>query len=125
MSKYLNKKTEVDGILFDSKKEADYYGFLKQKQELGEISNLRLQVPYEIIPAVYGTRVKHLKTKTKEEPYCVQRATYYYADFVYIVTATGRQEVVDVKSKITRKNPVYLLKKKLMLAMNGIDIIEV
>lgn len=125
VSKYLNKKTEVDGILFDSQKEANYYKVLKAREEAGEISCLRLQVPFEIIPAVYGKRIKHLKTKDKEESYCIQRATHYDADFVYIVTATGRQEVVDVKSKITRRHPVYRLKKKLMLAVQGIEIIEV
>lgn len=111
-------------MVFDSKKEAGYYKFLMQRQEAGEISNLRMQVPFEVIPAVYGNRVKHLKTKDKEERYCIQRATYYVADFVYIVTATGQQEVVDVKSFITRKNPAYRLKKKMMKAFNGIDIIE-
>lgn len=125
MSKYLNRKTEVDGILFDSQKEANYYCYLKQREREGEISNLRLQVPFEIIPAVYGTRTKHLKTKDKEEQYCIQRATHYVADFVYIVTANGSQEVVDVKSFITKKNPEYRLKKKLMLAVHGIQVIEV
>ncbi len=124
-NKYLNKKTEVDGIVFDSKKEADYYLFLKQLEKVGEISNLRLQVPFEVIPAVYGRRVKHLKTKDKIEPYCVQKSTHYVADFVYIVTKSGEQVVVDVKSPITRKNPEYRLKKKMMLAFNGITITEV
>lgn len=125
MSKYHNKKIVIDGISFDSQKEGDYYKILKAREENGEISNLQLQVPFEIIPAVYGTRIRHLKTKDKEERYCVQRATYYDADFVYIVTATGQREVVDVKSKITKKHPVYRLKKKLMLAVQGIEIIEV
>ena len=125
MSKYLNKKTEIDGIVFDSAKEARYYLYLKQREREGEISSLNMQVPFEIIPAVYGTKVKHLKTKDKEERYCIQRATHYVADFVYIITATGRQEVVDVKSEITRKNPEYRLKKKLRLAVKGIEILEV
>ena len=125
MSKYLNRKTEVDGLVFDSKKEAGYYQYLKQREEHGEISNLRMQVPFEIVPAVYGERTKHLKTKDKTERYCIQKAAHYVADFVYIVTATGKQEVIDVKSFITRKQPVYRLKKKLMLAVNNIEIIEV
>ena len=123
--KFGNKITYVGDIRFDSKKEGDYYLYLKQLQENGEISNLQLQVPYEIIPAVYGEKVVQLKTKTKRVPYCIQRATHYIADFVYIVTATGKKEVVDVKSKITRQNAEYRLKRKMMLAFNNIEIKEV
>ena len=125
MSKYNNKKVVVDGMEFDSKKEANYYLYLKQKEGNGEISGLQMQVPFEIIPAVYGKRLVHLKTKTKEVEYCIQRATHYVADFVYVITATGQKEVVDVKSEITRKNAEYRLKKKMMLAFNGISIVEV
>jgi len=124
-NKYLNKKTEVDGIVFDSKKEADYYLFLKQLEKNGEISNLRLQVPFEVIPAVYGEKTVHLKTKDKTVKYCIQKAAHYVADFVYIETTTGKKVVIDVKSAITRKNPEYRLKKKMMLAFNGIEIEEV
>ena len=109
MSKYKNKKTEVDGIVFDSGKEASYYRFLKEQEEAGEISNLRMQVSYEIIPAVWEDQVVHLKTKDKVVRRCVQRATHYVADFVYTVTATGLEEIIDVKSAITRKNPAYRL----------------
>ena len=125
MNKYRNTKTTVDGITFDSKKEAGYYLFLKQKERDGEVSNLRMQVPYELIPAVYEDEVVHLKTKDKVVTRCIQRATHYVADFVYTVNATGDDEVVDVKSYITRKNPEYRLKKKMMLAFNGIKILEV
>ena len=125
MSKYLNKKTEVDGILFDSRKEASYYLYLKQKEREGEISNLQLQVPFEVIPAVYGEKTVHLKTKDKTVKYCSQKAAHYVADFVYIETTTGKKVVIDVKSAITRKNPEYRLKKKMMLAFNGIEIEEV
>lgn len=125
MNKYRNTKTIVDGITFDSKKEANYYLFLKQKEADGEISNLRMQVPYEVIPEVWEDEVKHLKTKDKIVRRCIQRATHYVADFVYTVCETGNDEVVDVKSFITRKNPEYRLKKKMMRAFKGISIIEV
>ena len=123
--KYGNTKVAIDGHEFDSKKEANYYLYLKQLEEHGEISNLQLQVPFEIIPAVYDEKIVQLKTKTKRIPYCVQRATHYVADFVYVVTATGQKEVVDVKSEITRKNAEYRLKKKMMFAFNKIQIKEV
>ena len=122
MSKYLNKKTVVDGITFDSRKEAKYYLYLKEKEKEGEISNIRLQVPFEIVPAVYEDKVVHLKTKDKTVSRCVQRAVHYIADFVYTVNDTGEDEVVDVKGWRTEG---YILKKKMMRAFNGINIIEV
>ena len=120
-SKYGNRKAEIDGHVFDSRKEAKCYLFLKEKEKAGEISDLRLQVPYEIIPAIYETQVVHLKTKDKTVEKCVQKAVHYVADFVYTVTATGKEEVVDAKGFRTEG---YKLKKKMMRAFCGIDIIE-
>ena len=128
-SKFHNKKTLVDGIVFDSGKEAAYYKTLRDKQEAGEISGLRTQVIYELIPAIYEYReeVRHLKTKDKvvTKKKQIQSRTCYVADFVYTDNATGEERVVDVKSAITRKHPVYRLKKKMMLAFKGIKIIEI
>ena len=128
-SKYHNKKVWYDGIEFDSKKERDYYILLKQKESEGEITNLRLQVSYVVIPKVMGekTVVKHLKKGDKiiTKPYVRQRETQYFADFVYSDPVTGQDEVIDVKSKITRKKESYILKKKMMLAFLGIEIIEI
>ena len=129
MSKYLNKKAEVDGIVFDSQKEAKYYRYLKTLEQEGKISNLELQKRYELIPAVKVTEevVKQLKTKTKTEikERTLQRAIEYVADFVYTDNDTGETEVVDVKSWITKNNPEYILKKKMMFALKGIEIQEV
>ena len=124
-NKFGNHKVTIDGIRFDSRKEARFYLFLKEAEKKGEISDLRLQVPYELIPAIYEDQVIHLKTKDKIVTKCVQKAVHYVADFVYRETETGNEAVVDVKSGITRKHPVYLLKKKMMRAFKGIDIIEV
>lgn len=121
-SKYRNKKTEADGIIFDSRKEANYYLLLKQRLDAGEIENLRMQVPYELVPAVWKTEVKHLKTKDKEIRKQVQRAVHYVADFVYTDTRTGEEYVVDTKGYRTKE---YMLKRKMMLAFKGISIVEV
>ena len=121
-SKYQNKKTEVDGLVFDSKKEAKYYLVLKQRLNDGEIDNLRMQVPYELVPAVWKTEVKHLKTKDKEVRKQVQRAVHYVADFVYTDVHTGDEVVVDTKGFRTKE---YILKRKMMLAFKGISIVEV
>ena len=122
MSKYRSEKTVVDGITFDSRKEACYYGYLKQLEKEGKISDLRLQVPYVIADPVWVEVDKRLKTKTKKVRYQVWKGIKYIADFVYIDNETGREEVVDVKGFRTAQ---YRHKKRLMHNIKGIEIIEV
>lgn len=110
MSKYKNKKTEVDGILFDSKKEARRYAELAKMEAAGEIEELSLQVPFELLPA---QKDKDGKT--------VERACVYKADFVYLDNATGAVVVEDVKGKRT---PEYIIKRKLMLWRYGVRVKE-
>ena len=95
-SKYHNKKTVVDGITFDSKKEAARYLELKMMEKGGIISGLKLQVKFSICPKAGGNK----------------RERFYIADFVY--EEGGKAIIEDVKSFITRKNPVYSLKKALV-----------
>lgn len=99
-SKYRNVKTVVDGMQFDSKKEAARYGQLKLLQRAGKISDLRLQPKFDIV--VCGTKI-----------------CKYIADFEYI--ENGIAIVEDVKGKRTRE---YILKKKLVKAVLKIDILE-
>ena len=120
-SKYGNKKAKHDGILFDSRKERHRYINLMTLQRAGEISDLRLQVPYELIPAIYETVEKQLKTKVKLVEKCVQRAVCYIADFVY-KDKNGNEVVEDAKGVRTKE---YILKKKMMRAFLGITIKEV
>ena len=121
-NKYHNTKTEVDGIVFDSKKEAKYYLYLKQLEKEGKVSDVRRQVPYELVPAIWEDTVVHLKTKDKTVRRLVQRAINYVADFVYTDTLTGTTQVVDAKGL---RLDTYKLKKKMMRAFHGIDIKEV
>ena len=129
MSKYHNRVTFVNGIKFDSIKEANYYVFLKDLEKKGKISNLELQKHYVLVPAVKRTIevVKQLKTKVKVEvkEKEIQHAIEYIADFVYTDNETGLVEVVDVKSEATRNDKVYRLKKKMMFAFNNIEIQEI
>lgn len=122
INKYLNKKTEIDGRVFDSRKEAKYYLYLKQCVADGAISDLRMQVPYELVPAVWEEQVVHLKTKDKTVRRQVQKPITYVADFVYVDNITGKTIVTDVKGFRTKE---YYLKKKMMRALLGISIIEV
>jgi hypothetical protein len=128
-SKWHNTPCEYNGIKFDSHKERDRYIFLKSLQDKGVISDLKCQVRYTVCPAVYGereveyyTEKLHVK-KTKIEKYTKQTASYYYADFTYMLN--GELVVEDVKGNEGVVTDTYVLKKKLMLAYNNIEVIEV
>jgi hypothetical protein len=121
--KYHNSKVERDGITFDSKKEGDAYAILKNFEDGGFIQSLELQPTYEIIPKITEKYVKHLKTKDKVCERCVYRATTYTADFRF--THDGCVYVVDVKASPSMLPHEYVLKKKLMRHLYGIDITEV
>jgi hypothetical protein len=120
-NKYGNKKAKHDGIIFDSRRERSRYIALSALQRAGEISDLRMQVSFELIPAVYETVEKQLKTKVKMVERCVQKATHYIADFVY-KDKDGNLVVEDSKGVKTKE---YILKKKMMRAFLGIEIKEV
>ena len=97
--KYNNQKVEIDGHKFDSKKEAARYLELRALQIAGEISELKLQVPFQL------------------------SVCKYIADFSYI---KDRELVVeDVKSNVTRKLPTYRIKCKMMENELNIKIKEV
>lgn len=100
-SKYHAKKTVVDGIPFDSKREADRYLVLKSMEEDGTIEDLRRQVRYELIPAFDVNGVHY-------------RPVFYVADFVYV--EDGKEVVEDVKGMRT---DVYRLKSKLFARRYG------
>lgn len=100
-SKYHAKKTTVDGITFDSGREADRYLVLKGMEEEGAIENLRRQVRYELIPA-FDVDGRHY------------RPVSYVADFVYV--EDGKEVVEDVKGVVT---DVYRLKSKLFARRYG------
>jgi glutamine synthetase type III len=119
LTKYGNKKVVYDGILFDSKKELSRYKVLKILEKNGTISDLRLQVSYELIPTIYET--KFVQLKTKEVTRVAQKAVHYVADFVY-KDENGNEIVEDAKGVRTKE---YILKKKMMRAFLGIAIKEV
>lgn len=105
-NKYKAKKCTVDGITFDSKKEAKRYGELKLLVRAGEISHLELQPDFEV--AING---KHICN--------------YKADFGYVDVKTKEVIIEDVKSVATSQISTYRLKKKLVEAIYQIEIKEV
>lgn len=96
--KYGARKTTVDGIVFDSAKEARRYGELKLLQRAGKITDLKLQPRYKLVQTVT-----------------------YVADFAYYDREKGMNIVEDVKGF---KTPVYKRKKKLMKEQLRIEILE-
>lgn len=100
-NKYGNKKVVIDGILFDSKKEAKRYQELKLMEKAGLIINLALQPKF--------TLQESFKYKNK-----TYRKIDYIADFSYVRVEDDILVVEDVKGF---KTDVYKLKEKMFLKM--------
>lgn len=115
MSKYHSVKVKVNGMTFDSRKEANRYCELKLLQQAGKITDLRRQVRYLIIPTQYDETGEY-----GEIGACLERSANYTADFVY--HENGKLVVEDVKGM---KTDDYILRRKLMLQVYGIRIKEV
>lgn len=112
--KYKNVSVFMDGVTFDSVREAQRWQELKLMRSAGEITELRRQVHYELIPT---QKIRDWKTgKMKTE-----RGVMYIADFVYRDRA-GEFIVEDTKGFRTAD---YIIKRKLMLQVHGIQIHEV
>ena len=121
--KYNNTKVEYDGIKFDSKKEMQRYIVLKDAENSGVISNLELQVKYELIPAVREEYIEHLKTKDKIKTRTLQLPITYTCDFQYL--KDGVLIVEDVKASPKMLPKEFVLKEKMMFALKGIKIKKV
>lgn len=124
MMKYGNRKTVIDGIEFDSAKEARRYCELKLLQRAGKIEGLELQKVFELIPAQYETVARYGKKGQRLEDgrRCIERSCVYKADFAY--KQNGQLVVEDTKSKAT-KTKDYIIKRKLLLWRYGIKISEI
>lgn len=99
-SKYRNRKTVVDGIKFDSKREAQFYSSLKQLERAGQVFEVELQKPYAL--TVNG-----------------QLVCTYRCDFAFYDAIQKRNRVVDIKGVATKD---FNIKRKLMRAVYGIDV---
>lgn len=118
--KFNNKKMETPDGTFDSKGEWERWLFLKEARNNGQISDLRRQVKFTLIPTQYRTEIVHLKTKDKEVQRVAEREITYTADFVY--EKNGEKVVEDYKGF---PNDRWPLKKAMMLYFHGIAIREV
>lgn len=98
-NKYNARKTTIDGLTFDSQREATRWCELQILAAAGEVRDVRRQVPFELVPSFQrdGKLVRGIK---------------YVADFVY-TDRSGCQVIEDVKGVRT---DVYRIKRKLLLA---------
>ena len=109
MSKYHSRKVSLDGMTFDSVKEAKRYRDLSLLQRAGEISDLRTQVKYTLVPS------------QKKPSGGTERPVTYTADFVY-KDKDGKEVVEDAKGVRTQQ---YTIRRKLMLERHRIEVKEV
>ena len=100
MNKYRNIPTIIDGVKFASRKEARRYQQLKLLERAGAISELELQPKYDL--TINGVKIGR-----------------YIGDFRY--QDNGKSICEDCKGILT---PVYRLKKRLMRALHGVEILE-
>lgn len=117
---------KTDG--YASKKEAERAAELRWLEQAGKIRDLKEQVKFVLIPPKYeeipriGKQGKPIKPKRR----CIERGLFYIADFVYIDCETGHTVVEDVKGyKGGATYRVFAQKRKMMLEIYGIKVVEV
>lgn len=111
--KYKNKKIMVNGIQFDSKKEAKRYQELKLMEDAGEITKLERQVKFDLLP-----------NQKDPDGKVIERKVQYVADFVYM--KNGKVCVEDVKGyREGGAYRVFVIKRKLMLYRFGLRVTEI
>lgn len=101
--KYKNKRVFYDGRWFDSIAERERYKTLRNEQNIGGITDLRMQVEFKL----QASNGDHITT--------------YRADFTYY-TNEGIYVVEDVKGKTAKLRPEFVIKAKLFAAQFGFEI---
>ncbi len=115
-NKYNARKTVIDNVKFDSQKEASRYIYLKHMERRGKISDLQLQPKFYF--TINGVNVRYPNTKSGAKG----REITYSADFSY----TDEEKCIDLVIEDTKgfKTDIYKLKKAIIEAIHGIEIIE-
>ena len=116
MGRIYHKKTEVDGIVFDSQTEAEYYIYLKEQFNMRKIRKFEMQKEFILqnkFLIINGERIdeshKDFKKLQKANPGCTTQAIKYIADFV-VYYPNGVVQVIDVKGQ---KTADFKLKEKM------------
>lgn len=112
-NKFGARKSVYKGIEFDSTVERQRYMYLECQEQKGEISCLRRQVRFLIIPKLTRMVAKQLKTKVRYDERVVELPAYYTSDFCYI--ENGVYVMEDVKNGYSQEIRDYPLRRKLMM----------
>lgn len=105
--KYSNRVHETPDGRFDSEAEYRHWCHLKIRLRLGEITDLRRQVVFELAPAVVIQGRKRPPLR-------------YVSDMQY--QEGGKTVVADVKGAVT---DAFRIKRHLMMSVHGIEIQEI
>lgn len=124
MSKYRNQRTTVNGITFDSRREAKRYCELAVLERAGVIQNLQMQKTFTLVPEQREEPTERYKKGIHKGEWkpgkLIEKQIAYIADFVY--KQNGEMIVEDAKGLRTKE---YIIKRKLMLYIHNIRIKEV
>lgn len=120
-NKYGNHKVTVDGLTFDSKREAKRFLELKILEKAGKISGLQRQKKILLIPAQYEPDIIGPRGGKKKGK-LIEHECSYVADFVYFDEEEKDFVIEDTKGVRT---PEYVIKRKLLLWLNGYRIREI
>lgn len=112
--KYHNKKTVYKGEKFDSKKERNRWRELQLLEKNGDIYDLCRQVKFELIPSQHDLRTGKV----------IERPVHYIADFMYKQNRPEGGIKTVVEDTKGFKTADYVIKRKLMLFLKGIQIVE-
>lgn len=118
-NKYGSRKITRDGMTFDSLREYRRFCELSLLERAGRITDLRRQVKFVLVPAQYGPDSIGKRGGVKRGK-LIEREVSYVADFVY--AQDGKQIVEDSKGFRTKD---YIIKRKLMLWVHGIQVKEI
>lgn len=123
-NKYNNVKVGKNASLKEARRGAE----LRMLEKAGVINNLREQVKYVLIPAQYESYERYSKRgkRLKDGVRLLERECAYIADFVYTIAETGETIVEDTKGyKGGTAYDLFVIKRKLMLAVHSIRVKEV
>lgn len=124
MNKYRNQRTTVNGITFDSRREAKRYCELCVLERAGEIIDLQIQKTFVLVPEQRAESTERYQKGIHKGEWkqgkLLERPITYIADFAYY--QDGKLIVEDAKGLRTKE---YILKRKLMLFIHNIRVKEV
>ena len=114
------KQIETEYGHFDSTSEYQRYLLLLDMERRGDITDIKRQVTFELLPQQTKVVRKQLKTKIKEVIKVVEQDVNYTCDFTYY--KDGEYVVEDHKGSRWNVDEAMRIKKKLLYYFHGIEL---